>query len=78
MVLLHHAERRQRLGDRRIHHHGPGGHRENEPAIVRTEKIGARVLSDCRTSCCSLAASAVSAGTQIEQPTVLEVVDYSR
>ena len=33
------------LGDRRIHHHGPGGHRENEPAIVRTEKIGARVLT---------------------------------
>lgn len=44
MVLLHRHERRQRLGDRRIHDHGAGCHRKDEPAIVRTEKIGQRVL----------------------------------
>ena len=44
MVLLHHAERRQRFGDRRIHDHGTGRHREDEPAIVRSEKSRPRVL----------------------------------
>ena len=48
MVLLDYAERRQRIGDRRIHDYGTGRHREDQPAIVRTEKIGARVLSGCR------------------------------